>query len=70
MFDCTLAAAAAASSASAFGSARKPPPPPPQPAGARRELRRHGQHEAFLFLNDDQDQTEECFLVKILTTTA
>ena len=31
---------------------------------------RHGQHEAFLFLNDDQDQTEECFLVKILTTTA
>ena len=27
---------------------------------------RHGQHETFLFLNDDQDQTEECFLIKII----
>jgi len=34
-------------------------------AGRPKPLR-HGQHEAFLFLNDDQDQTEECFLIKII----
>ena len=32
-------------------------------------LHRHGQHEAFLFLNDEQDQTEECFLVKVIATS-